>query len=287
MKTVAAIAVMLWTLLWPALANATSGTPAGYVVSIALAGEDATSKTAVVRGGAELPVKLMMPVLSGDTVFLRDAASRIRLEMGDGEVVEVGGGLPRFEVKGEIDTGDDAWSVIAAIGDVLGGGDGTPVAPDNMVSRSDEGALAMPLARRGTNYILTDQDGLWLGWTGGVAPFQISIDGNMAMSAVQDRQAAVMLAGGQAERIDVLVQDARGHRVQLRLKRAAALPDLPKGIEAKPPGITGRLALAGWLTGAGEGAWRLAAAQVLSEVSDREPAAAALLDAMRQGWTAP
>ncbi len=144
-------------------------TPAGYVVAVTLAGEDASAKTAVVRQGKELPAKLMMPVFAGDVVFLRDAASRIALELGQGNTVEVGGSLARYNVEGEIPTGDDAWSIFKAIGTVLAG-DGEEI-PENMAAKGDEAELKMPLAVHGANFIVVGERNLWLAWTGGKAPF--------------------------------------------------------------------------------------------------------------------
>ena len=61
---------LLFGLVLLAVPAAAQKAPAGYVVSVALAGVD---KTAIVRGGSELVPKLMMPLYDGDVVFLRRA----------------------------------------------------------------------------------------------------------------------------------------------------------------------------------------------------------------------
>ena len=51
--------------------------PAGYLVTLKLAGADATAKTVVIRDGVEIAGKLMMPLFDGDAVFVRDPKSSI------------------------------------------------------------------------------------------------------------------------------------------------------------------------------------------------------------------
>lgn len=278
-RLTALLAALLWTL--PHLpAVAADGAPAGYVVDVALAGEDAERKTAIARGGQELPPKLMMPVFEGDAVFLRSPESRIRLELGDGEVVDIGGDLLRYDVKGEIDTGDDTWSILTAIGGILGG-TGDVSAPDNMVSRGDDGALAAPMARRGGSYVLKGTSQVWLGWTGGEAPFRVSLGKDGVPSEVKERSISLPL-DGQQDRINLVIRDARDHRVDVWLRRTDTLPALPADLAARPDSIGKRLAIAAWLTSVDDGSWSIAAAQDLA--AGMQPAERALLDQLRQGW---
>ena len=278
-RLTALLAVLFWML--PHLpAVAAEGAPAGYVVDVALAGEDAERKTAIVRGGQELVPKLMMPVFEGDAVFLRSPESRIRLELGDGEVVDVGGDLVRYDVKGEIDTGDDTWSILTAIGGILGG-NGDVSVPDNMVSRGDDGALAAPIARRGGSHVLRGTPQVWLGWTGGEAPFRVSLGKDGGPIEVSERSVSLPL-DGQQDRITVVIRDARDHRVDVRLRMVDALPALPADLAARPDSTGKRLAVAAWLSGLDDGAWSIAAAQTLA--AGMQPADQALLDQLRKGW---
>ena len=69
---------LLWLIVWLTLSGgmvrAAGQTPAGYLVAIALKGQDRSQKTAIVRQGKELEPRLMMPVFQGDDIFLRGTA---------------------------------------------------------------------------------------------------------------------------------------------------------------------------------------------------------------------
>ena len=58
--------------------------PAGYVIAFELQGEDLAKGTAVVRAGKELAPRIYMPLFDGDAVFVRDAASRVIVDVADG-----------------------------------------------------------------------------------------------------------------------------------------------------------------------------------------------------------
>lgn len=154
----------------PALAESSS--PAAFVVNAELVGRDRVIGTSLIRQGAELPVRIMTPLLDGDVVFIRDPRSRIEIEGDDGDVVVVDARTMRLDIRGRIDTGDSAWAMLAAIAGVIGGSTGD-MPPENMVSRG--GSPMVPLSIRGTNLLPTGRHELWLPWTGGTAPFTITL----------------------------------------------------------------------------------------------------------------
>lgn len=264
--------------------HAAAATPAGYIVEIELAGEDASGKTSVIRDGAELPVKLLMPVFDGDTIFVRDSASRIALELDEGEMVTMGGALLRYNVTGELATGDDTLSLLAAIADALGGDDGTSV-PENMVSKGDHGILSMPLANRGANFVERGDGRLWLGWTGGTAPFQLTVEGQKHPLQTHERAIAAPVPETATGRFAASLTDASGHRINLRFRLVDSLPEQPDALPVDDNRVVQRLAHAMWLFGLENGAWRIAAAQLLDGRDGT--AGEALRDAMRRGVSLP
>ncbi|MCB1377658.1 MAG: hypothetical protein KDK89_04720 [Alphaproteobacteria bacterium] len=255
--------------------------PAGYVVAVALQGEDSHHVANVVREGAERSAKLMMPLYAGDVVFVRDPASRIDIELGGGERVTLGGNVMRHDVAGEIDTEDDTWSIIAAIGGILGG-DKEQTAPDNMVAKGDEATLAIPMGRRSGNLVLSDQRLLWLGWTGGEAPFTLRVSGVGSVIESTERQASVALPAVTGDGFSIELADSRGYRTSIRFRTVEALPEVPPNVTGQHVPDLRDLAAAAWLSGQDDGAWVIAAAQVLSVRPT--PAGLALREALRQGW---
>jgi hypothetical protein len=282
LKIVLAALAALTIIAGPVLAQGNK-TPAGYVVAVALAGED---KTAIVRDGQELVPKLMMPLYAGDIVFVRDPASRIGLEIGGGEKIEVVA-AERFEVRGEIPTGEDAWSVIAAVVGILGGGEGEEI-PENMVTRGEDGALQMPMAVRGPNFLVKGGRTLWLAWTGGAAPFKliVDVDGRaQPFAGIAAREFELQIPAKAVDRFNVTIRDAAGGTARVVFRFRNALPEMPQALRDAGPGESvDALLLAAWLTTLHEGDWSVEAAQILRQRAGGDPAAAALLDRIVRGW---
>jgi hypothetical protein len=250
--------------------------PAGYIVTVDLMGEDAAAGTAVVRQGSELAPKLMMPLYSGDVVFVRDPGSRIGFELGGGERVAVGGNLLRFNVEGEIETGDDAWSLIVAVGALLAG-DGEEV-PENMASKGNGDELRLPLAVRGTNFVTRRDGRLWLAWQGGTGPFAVTVKttGTTAVFDAGAREIELPLPKSGEGRFSVVIRDAKQQQASARFRLREASPQAPEGLLRAAPGPAARAVLAAaWLADHDGGAWSVEAAQELR--ASREEAAAALL----------
>lgn len=280
MKAILAFAAATAVLFAPA-ALAQDGAPAGYVMDMALSGKDASIRKGVARKGEELEVKLLMPLYDGDTVFVRDAASRIELDMGTGDTVEVGGARLRYAVKGEIDTGDSTWSLISAIGDALGGS-GDAGVPDNMVSKGT-GELSVPIAVHEANYVVPGARALWIGWAGGIAPFSIAVSGQDVPYKAADRAVELPMPAPANGRFAVEVTDASGHRVSLRFRLKDKLPEAPADISRRKDGPAKALAMAAWLSKQDGGAWRVAAAQLLD--GGKGSAAGLLREALQLGWS--
>jgi hypothetical protein len=252
--------------------------PAGYLVTMKLAGEDAVAKEIVERNGAPLAAKLMMPLFDGDVVAVRDPASRVGVELGDGTTMTLGEGLARFELKGEIDTGDGTWGIIAAIGGVFT--DEAAPAPENMAAKG--ASLKMPMAVRGANMIRKGRNSLWLAWEGGKAPYSVSIlSGGMEVMLVKDQPDAsisVPIEKVESEKFSIIVRDAEQQKLHVRLRFAATLPD---GLPVTGSSQASYLATAGWLTG--QTGWSIEAAQML-RAAGTDPALA-MLEKVKAGWT--
>ena len=238
------------------------------------------------QGGQELPPKLMMPLFAGDVIFLRDAHSRIAIELGDGKDVSVGGNLQRYEVKGEIPTGDDAWSVLSAIGNVLAGDEEVP--PENMVAKGDDRSIAVPLAAHGANFIAKGERKLWLTWTGGEAPFVVTVrqgDATTALPPVASRDAEVPVASHSGDRFSISIADAKGQAAAIRFRVRDAEPVAPVSVKSAAPGESVEaLVMATWLMSQEDGAWAIEALQKLHAQAASNQAAAALLDRVIGGW---
>ena len=263
-------------------ARASEANPASYIVEVQLNGEDARIGTAVVRSNAELPPRLMMPLLANDEVFLRDPTSRIDIETGDGETIVVGAGRMRVRISGEIDTGDSTWGIIAAIGGIIAG-DGEQ-APENMVAKG--GDLKVPMALRSGNLLLPGRRQLWLGWSGGEAPFAVSLvlDGaeTQLATGVAGNATGLVLPETLPKRFGLVIRDGRQHLVQMRFRFSDAPPPEVPGTSGKTGTITTPLAQAAFLTGQQDGAWTVEAAQILK--ASGTPAADALLARIQAGW---
>ncbi len=244
----------------PALAEERA--PAGYVVDMELTGADADARTVVVRKGAELEAKLMMPLYDGDVVFVREPESTVVLELGPEQQVTVGGDAPRFGVEGELPTGDSGWDLLSAVAGVFAG-EGEQ-APENMVSKG--GGLKVPMAVRGTNFVLAHRN-LWLAWQGGKQPYMVSLKTSeqevLLAKDIQETSGTFALAAEDEplpERFSLIIRDGEQQKVEIRFRQGK-----PSALSAKVEGaagkVTGRLMFAAALTALEDGAWSVEAAQ--------------------------
>jgi hypothetical protein len=262
-------------------------TPAGYVMSVELHGEDAAQKTAIIREGKELPPKLMMPLYAKDVIFLRDGESRIGIEFDGGTEKEIAGANARFEVKGEVATGDDAWSLISAVAAVIGGDEGEAV-PDNMVARGSANELKIPMAVHGANFLVGDGAPLWLAWSGGKAPYTVVVEAG-GRSTEHDKIAVQELEFAppppSTKRFTVTVKDAEGRAATVVMRYHNGLPQPGSSFKGKlPQGEAKGLVYAAWLTGLHDGDWSIEAAQLLRKRPATDTQAKILLEKIVQGW---
>jgi hypothetical protein len=265
--------------------HAEDARPAGYIIATELQGPDQQAGTVVIRDGAELKPKIWMPLFAGDVVFLRNPASHVTLDMGDGGRVELGGALLRYEAKGEIATQDDAWSIITKIGAILASNEDT-VVPENLASKGDAALISLG-AGNGPNLILAGDAPVVLAWKGGAAPFRVTASVGARthdIAETGDRLVAFAIPADAIKAFDVTISDAKGmtRRVPFRIRNS--LPDAPASLAAAGPSAEfDEVLLAGWLAERPRGAWRFEALRRLQQLKDKDAAAAHLLKAMLAG----
>ncbi|MGE3876841.1 MAG: hypothetical protein AB7F74_28115, partial [Parvibaculaceae bacterium] len=168
-----AVFLMMLGLCIPALAE--DPRPAGYIMTYELKGADEARKKVVVRNGEELAAQLLMPLYDGDSVFIRDSASRITLSLAQEENFEVSGKLMRKEIVGKPPSGDGGFDIIGQIYEILfvhGDDDSLSV----LVAKGGD-EMRAPLAVHGRNHILRNGKPLQVSWVGGEGPFSVVIEG--------------------------------------------------------------------------------------------------------------
>ncbi|QIG51558.1 hypothetical protein G5V57_29905 [Nordella sp. HKS 07] len=251
--------------------------PAGYIMAYELKGVDAEKRTVVVRKGAELAPKLLMPVYDGDSVFIRDEESRVVLSLaGEGSLI-VTGKLMRKDVTGEMASGDDSFSIIEQIVSILIG-DSEDDSFSVLVSKGGD-AIKVPLAVRGRNYIIRSAEPVHLAWTGGEGPFTVKI-GDGKPVAQDTREVTIAADAISGSRFAVTITDARKNRLRIAFELRKALPNVPDKIKAREN--QGEVA-AVWLAGRDNGAWRFEALRQLRALP-RNEMTAGLIAALEKGW---
>lgn len=252
--------------------------PAGYIMAYELKGADAEKGTVVVRKGVELAPKLLMPIYDGDSVFIRDETSRITLSLAREGNLLVSGKRMRKDIAGEMASGDDSFSIVEQIVDILTGNsddDSFSV----LVSKGAEEAIKVPLAVRGRNYIVRRTEPLRLGWSGGEGPFTVKIaDGKPVIQTA--REIAIASDAISGNRFAVTITDARKRTLRVAFEVKPALPKVPEKIKAREN--RGEVA-AVWLAGRNNGAWRFEAVRQLQALPPSETTAG-LIAALEKGW---
>jgi len=276
----ALVLTLLVAFLHPAAAEPS---PAAYITAIELTGKDSAEGTAIRRNGALLAPRLLMALYAGDEVFLREATSRIVIETGDGAEQVIAGGASLTLTDGPAADGG-LWDILDTVAEALGGG-ADETAPDNMMTRDDGEGLRIPMAIRGANHLARTGGPVWIAWSGGAAPFRISVSAGGTVT-VQDgvtrREASLDLPATPSSRIRVKIEDAGG-RTETILFRLQDEP--PRHALTRDRGITGEIAHAAWLTAVDDGRWTFEAARQLRNANG-SPAAAALLARIALGWKA-
>jgi hypothetical protein len=270
---------MVTGLCGPALADRR---PAGYIMAYELKGADAEKGTVVVRDGKELPPKLLMPLFDDDSVFIRDAASRITLSLAREGNLVVSGNVMRKEIAGEMPRGDDGFEIIEQIADILfGHGHDDDDSLSVLVAKGDN-ALKAPMAVHGRNFVLRSGSPLRVEWADGEAPFTVVIDqGQGGKAKTQaDRVIDVPLAAISGSKFTVVVTDASKRKLRIVFELRMAPPKAPDKVRAREN--RGEVE-AVWLAAQQNGAWRFEALRQLRAVPQND-ATTALIAALEKGW---
>lgn len=279
-RILAYLLIMLGVLSAAASAQAQDVRPAGYIMAYELKGADAEKGTVVVRKGAELQPKLLMPIYDGDSVFIRDETSKITLSLAREGNLVVSGKLMRKDVAGEMASGDDSFTIIEQIVAILAGrGDDDSFSV--LVSKGTETgeAIKVPLAVRGRNYILASGEPIRLAWSGGEAPFSVKVGTGNTLT--QDAREIVITADAlAASKFAVTIIDAKKRNLRIVFEVKKALPSIPAKIKARD--TNGEIA-AVWLAGRANGAWRLEAVRQLRALPHSETVGG-LIAALEKGW---
>jgi hypothetical protein len=257
---------------------------AGYVIAYDLKGVDLQRGTAVIRNGQELPPKLWMTLLEGDTVFIHDPASSIVLDVANGGRIEVKGAKQRVTV-GEGESSSGTWEIVTEIAELFSSEEGED-APTNLMSKGDD-SLAAPMAVRGPNFILRDERPVWVAWRGGKGPYNLAIDIDGVRTVLGTRtetEAEIAVPETAKSRFALLIGDAYGARLRIALKFRETLPEMPKDLadQAAQRGAA-QAVLAGWLAAQDDGAWRIEVARLLRTMP-KDKTAQRLISALAEGW---
>jgi hypothetical protein len=253
---------------------------AGFIIAYDLKGADMARGTVVIHNGEELRPKLWMPVFPGDTVFIRDAASSIVLDMAKGGRIEVEGAEQRFTV-GERGAGEGAWEIVTQIAELFSGEEGKD-APTNLISKGDK-TLRVPMAVHGLNFIVRDTRPVWIAWRGGKAPYKLALDfaGVQEMLGTQaEREIEFRIPKRAPDRFALLIEDPLGKRVRVAFALRKNPPEVPGDVARA---AAAQAVEAAWLATQDDGAWRIEAARGLRE-QPSDKAAANLLSALADGW---
>jgi len=287
MRSLIAILSTLVFLLWHAAVFATEREAVAHIVEVELAGEDLAKGTVVVREGAEHKPQIWMPLYDGDIVFVRDAKSRVLVDYGAGGRIEVGGKAMRMTVSAETAHGGETWGLITAIGSLLAGEEDEEV-PANLISKGEESALMVPGANRTPNNLLRGEAPIWVAWSGGAAPFTVTLEAGGKASVLtpsSEREVRFNLPNDAGQRVTLMITDAgkRSMRVPFRLRDKLPAPPAEVSGGNVPEGLAPAL-LAAWLAGQDNGAWRLEAVRMLRIADGDKPEFKRLSDALLAGW---
>ncbi len=254
--------------------------PAGYIMAYELKGADAEKGTVVVRKGAELQPKLLMPIYDGDSVFIRDETSKITLSLAREGNLVVSGKLMRKDIAGEMASGDDSFTIIEQIVAILAGrGDDDSFSV--LVSKGAETgeAIKVPFVVHGRNYILRTGEPIRLAWTGGEGPFSVKV-GNGKTITQDTREIVITTDVLAASKFAVTIADARKRKLRIAFEVRKTLPSVPVKVKARD--TTGEVT-AVWLAGRDNGAWRFEAVRQLRALPQNETVAG-LIAALEKGW---
>jgi hypothetical protein len=254
--------------------------PAGYIMAYELKGADIAKGTVVVRDGKELAPKLLMPLYNDDSVFIRDEASKITLNLAQEGNLVVSGKLMRKEIAGEMPSGDDGFDIITQIAGILfGRGEGDSLSV--LVAKGGD-EMRAPMAVRGRNHVLKDSGPLLVSWTGGDGPFGVLVDEGQGGAPVTqtEREFDIPLPKIKGQKFAVIVTDAKKRRLRVAFDVRKSAPKAPSSVTARDS--RGQLE-AVWLAAQQNGAWRFEAIRRLRALP-QDQMTADLIAALEKGW---
>jgi hypothetical protein len=267
-----------------ALPSAAEPAPAAYVTAVELTGADSSEGT-IRRDGALLRPKLLMGLYTGDEIFLREAGSRIAIEAADGVEHVISGANARFTVADDTVPGDGLWGMLDAVSEAIGGGS-DEVIPDNMITRDDGQTLRIPMAVKGANHVVRSGGPIWIAWSGGTAPFRVTISAGETVTLLEglnEREALVDVPSAAKSRFRVKVEDAGGRTDTILIRLEEKRPEPTTGGSAVG-GLMREIAYASWLTRPDGGSWSIEAARLLKPRAGGHAAARLLLARIAEGW---
>lgn len=279
-RILAYLLIMLGLLGTVAPTQAQDVRPAGYIMAYELKGTDAEKGTVVVRKGAELQPKLLMPIYDGDSVFIRDETSKITLSLAREGNLVVSGKLMRKDIAGEMASGDDSFTIIEQIVAILAGrgdDDSFSVLVSKSAATGDE--IKVPLVVRGSNYILGGGEPIHLTWSGGEGPFSVQVATGKAVTH-EARELTINVKALVGPKFTVKITDARKRVVRIVFVVKRALPKVPAKVKARD---TNGVIAAVWLAGRDNGAWRFEAVRQLRALP-RNETTVGLIAALEKGW---
>lgn len=250
-------------LLFAIAGTAAAAERAGIVQTVVLNGEDAARGTAIARRGKDLQPFAAMTLYAGDIVYLTSRDSVLSIVFPDNTLREIRGPA-RIALEGGTQKGgywDEIWSVFEKIA-----GNEPEETPATLASKG-EGIEVRVAPAGGT--ILRGADPVVLIWSGGTAPYWISIDD--ARYKTDTARLDFAIPAGAGKRLRVEIKDERGALARLTLRLADQGPAMPTEIESMPGSQEfRRTAAAAWL--ARQPKWRLEALRQLNQIKDYEPA---------------
>jgi hypothetical protein len=275
--------IALFVFVFSAFAAHAAPQPAGYVIAFSLQGEDLAKGTAVIRGGKELAPQIYMPLFDGDTVFVRDAASVVTVDMAGAGRREVGGALLRLDVAGAMPASDDAWAIIASIGELVSGSGGEE-APTNLIAKGL--GISVPWSAPGgaANHIAAGGAPLPILWSGGEGPFKLALEtGDGRHEIAQTGARRFVLDTPPSGDFALVISDSAGSVVRLKFK-SRTVPAAPEALLAAAPSPeTANILASAWLAKEETGVWRQQAIRQLAAAKGDE-AARKLMEAIAAGW---
>jgi len=287
MRSLLASLSALALLLWNVPSFAADREAVAHIVEVELAGEDLVKGTVIVREGGEQKPQIWMPLYDGDIIFVRDPKSHVLVDYGSGGRVEVGGKAMRVTVSAETAHGGETWGLITSIGSLLAGEEDEEV-PANLISKGEESALQVHAANRTPNNLVLGEGPVWVAWTGGAAPFKVTLESGGQEAIVTpsgEREVQFDIPKETGQRATLTITDAakRSVRVPFRLRDKLPVPPSRLSTEAAPDGLEPAL-FAAWLAGQDNGAWRIEAARLLRNADGGKPEFKRLADALLAGW---